>query len=235
MDCSVLMIAEQNALFRILFASMEKQSSAPLSGRRAQAARNDMRILEAAREVFVADPAAPISAVAERAGVGISALYRRYASKEELLRKLSADGLERYIAAAEAALADPGDAWSVFAEFMRRIVDADTHSLTLALAGAFHPTEELHRRSEWAEQLNVQLLERAQQAGAVRPDLAVDDLSFLFEQLASVRVADEQRTRQLRHRYLALLLDALQSSSGATLPGPAPSWEELRQRWQHAP
>jgi AcrR family transcriptional regulator len=213
---------------------MNEGSPPPLSGRRAQAARNDRLILEAAREVFVADPGAPISAVAERAGVGISALYRRYASKEELLRKLSADGLERYIAAAEAALADPGDAWSVFAEFMRRIVDADTHSLTLSLAGTFEPTEELYRRSEHAQQLNVQLLERAQRAGAVRSDLTVDDLSFLFEQLASVRTGDEQRTRQLRRRYLALLLDALQTPSNTPLPGPAPSWEEVRRRWQRA-
>ena len=67
-----------------------------LSGRQAQAARNDEVILAAARAVFVADPSAPISAVAERAGVGISALYRRYASKEELLRKLCSDGLARY-------------------------------------------------------------------------------------------------------------------------------------------
>jgi AcrR family transcriptional regulator len=214
---------------------MNEPSSPPLSGRRAQAARNDRRILEAAREVFVADPAAPISAVAERAGVGISALYRRYESKEQLLRKLSADGLERYIAAAEAALADHGDPWSVFAEFMRRIVDADTHSLTLRLAGTFKPTEELYRRAERAQQLNVQLLERAQQAGALRSDLAVDDLSFVFEQLASVRAADEQRTRQLRHRYLALLLDALHTPSSAPLPGPAPSWDEVRQRWQSTP
>jgi hypothetical protein len=58
--------------------------SAPLSGRQAEARRNDGLILEAAREVFVEDPDAPISAVAERAGVGIGALYRRYASKEEL-------------------------------------------------------------------------------------------------------------------------------------------------------
>jgi AcrR family transcriptional regulator len=213
---------------------MNEGGPPPLSGRRAQAARNDRLILEAAREVFVADPGAPISAVAERAGVGISALYRRYASKEELLRKLSADGLERYIAAAEAALADPGDAWSVFAEFMRRIVDADTHSLTLSLAGTFEPTEELYRRSEHAQQLNVQLLERAQRAGAVRSDLTVDDLSFLFEQLASVRTGDEQRTRQLRRRYLALLLDALQAPSNTPLPGPAPRWEEVRRRWQRA-
>jgi AcrR family transcriptional regulator len=214
---------------------MNERSSAPLSGRRAQAARNDRRILEAAREIFIADPDAPISAVADRAGVGISALYRRYASKEELLRKLSADGLERYIEAAEAALADRGDPWSAFAEFMRRIVDADTHSLTVRLAGTFHPTPELYRRAGRAQQLNLQLLERAQQAGAVRPDLAVDDLTFLFEQLASVRAPDEQRTRQLRHRYLALLLDALHTPSSAPLPGPAPSWEEIRRRWERGP
>jgi AcrR family transcriptional regulator len=211
---------------------MNERGSTPLSGRRAQAARNDHRILDAARQVFVADPDAPISAVAERAGVGISALYRRYAGKEELLRKLSADGLERYIAAAEAALADDRDPWSAFAAFMRSVVDADTHSLTLRLAGTFRPTEELYRRAEWAEQLNVRLLERAQEAGAVRPDLAVDDLSFLFEQLASVRVRDEQRTRRLRHRYLALLLEALRSGSSAPLPGPPPTWEEVRERWR---
>jgi hypothetical protein len=115
---------------------------------------------------------------------------------------------------------------------MRRVVDADTHSLTLRLAGTFRPTEELYRRAEWAEQLNVQLLGRAQEAAAVRPDLAVDDLSFLFEQLASVRVRDEQRTRRLRHRYLALLLEALRPGSPAPLPGPAPTWEEVRERWQ---
>jgi AcrR family transcriptional regulator len=211
---------------------MNAQRSAQTSGRRAQAARNDERILEAAREVFVADPGAPISAVAKHAGVGIGALYRRYSTKEELLRKLCADGLERYIAAAEAALADPGDAWTAFAEFMRRIVDADTHSLTLRLAGTFTPTEEMYRQAERAQELNLRLFERAQTAGAVRADLAVDDLSFMFEQLASVRARNEERTRQLRHRYLALLLDALHTRSNAQLPGPAPNWEEIRQRWQ---
>jgi AcrR family transcriptional regulator len=111
------------------------EATGPLSGRRAQAARNDHLILDAAREVFVADPGAPISAVAERAGVGISALYRRYASKEDLLRRLSLEGLHRYIAAAEGALADDGDVWVAFARFLSQVVEADTHSLTLRLAG----------------------------------------------------------------------------------------------------
>jgi hypothetical protein len=78
----------------------------------------------------------------------------------------------------------------------------------------------------------VRLLERAQAARAVRSDLTVDDLTFLFEHLASVRAADDARTRQLRHRYLAPLLDAVHAQPSASLPGPAPSWEEVRQRWQ---
>jgi AcrR family transcriptional regulator len=205
--------------------------AARLSGRRAEAARNDQRILDAARAVFVADPGAPIAAVAEHAGVGISALYRRYASKEELLRRLCADGLKRYIAAAEAALADEGDPWEAFAGFMRRVVDADTHSLTSRLAGTFTPTEELNRDAAIAQELNQRLFERTRAAGAIRPDLDVNDLSFLFEQLASVRLGDEARTRQLRHRYLALLLEAMRRPSNPPLPGPPPTWPELHARW----
>src|SRR5215216_6448041 len=122
----------------------EKETTpAPLSGRRAQAARNDQRILEAARQVFVADPAAPIGAVAERAGVGMSALYRRYRSKEELL----------------AALADDGDPWAAFVGFMGRVVDADTHALVLRLAGTFTPTKDLYDDAERAQELNLRLLE----------------------------------------------------------------------------
>jgi AcrR family transcriptional regulator len=191
-------------------------AATPMSGRRAEAARNDRRILDAARAVFVADPGAPIAAVAEQAGVGISALYRRYASKEELLRRLCADGLLAYLAAAEEALADEGDPWAAFARFMRRVVDADTHSLTSRLAGTFTPTDELNRDAA---------------SGAIRPDLDVNDLSMVFEQLASIRIGDEARTSQLRHRYLALLLEAMRTPSPGPLPGPPPTWQELTARW----
>jgi AcrR family transcriptional regulator len=207
------------------------EATGPLSGRRAQAARNDHLILDAAREVFVADPGAPISAVAERAGVGISALYRRYASKEDLLRRLSLEGLHRYIAAAEGALADDGDVWVAFARFLSQVVEADTHSLTLRLAGTFVPTEELYREAARAQELNHQLFRRVRSAGAIRPDVEVDDVALLLEQLASVRVGDKARTGQLRQRYLALVLDGLRPASASPLPGPPPSWTEISQRW----
>jgi AcrR family transcriptional regulator len=231
MFCSI--IVEQNIPFK--YAGGMEPTTVPLSGRRAQAARNDQRILEAARAVFVADPDAPISAVADEAGVGISALYRRYRSKEELLRRLSGDGLRRYIAEAEAALADDGDPWAAFVGFMRRIVDADTHSLTLRLAGTFTPTEELYRDAATAHELNLRLLKRIKAAGAIRADLDVNDLSFVFEQVASVRLGDQDRTSQLRHRYLALLLDGLHTPAPGPLPGPPPTWEEIGGRWNRPP
>jgi AcrR family transcriptional regulator len=205
----------------------------PLSGRRAQAARNDQLILEAARQVFVADPAAPIGAVADRAGVGMSALYRRYPSKQRLLARLAGDGLARYLTEAEAALADHGDPWAAFAGFMGRLVDADTHAVVLRLAGTFTPTEDLYDDAERAQRLTLRLLERAKAAGAIRPDLDVNDLSFVLEQVASVRLGDQERTRQLRHRYLGLLLDGLHTPSPDPLAGPPPTWREMRGRWDH--
>ncbi|HEX4719014.1 MAG TPA: helix-turn-helix domain-containing protein [Thermoleophilaceae bacterium] len=204
----------------------------PASGRRAQAARNDTTIIEAAREVFIANPSAPIADVAKAAGVGISALYRRYPSKEDLLRELCADGLRRYISAAEAASADDGDPWESFAAFMQRVVAADAASLTQRLAGTFVPSEDLYRAAAYAGELNRKVFDRAQQAGVIRPDADVNDLGVIFEQLASIQLGDHDRTHRLRRRYLALALDGLRARPHDPLPGPAPSGEELTSRWR---
>ncbi|GIF70742.1 TetR/AcrR family transcriptional regulator [Asanoa siamensis] len=209
-------------------------TTVPLSGRRAQAARNDAVILDAAREVFVADPAAPIAAVAHKAGVGISALYRRYPSKEELLSKLCLDGLLIYVGIAEeanAALDAGADPAETFVTFMRRVIDADTHSLTQKLAGTFQPTDEHNEAAQHAGRLNTHLVERLHEARVVRPDMAVADLGLVFEMIAVIRFGDDERRSQLRHRYLALLLAGLLLPDAAPLPGPAPFPGEFAGRW----
>ncbi|MEU7652556.1 helix-turn-helix domain-containing protein [Micromonospora taraxaci] len=203
-----------------------------LGGRRAQAARNDEVILEAARAVFLDDPKAPIAAVAERAGVGISALYRRYASKEDLLRRLCHDGLRRYIAEADAALAEPDD-WTAFSTFLAGVVDADVHSLTVHLAGTFTPTEEMGRDAMRAGDLASALFERARASGRLRPDVVVQDLGLLLEACAAVRVPDSKRTAELRRRQLAVLVAGLSAVPDADpLPGPAPAAGEFDWRWR---
>ncbi|NKZ06102.1 TetR/AcrR family transcriptional regulator [Actinomadura latina] len=211
---------------------METTGSPPKGGRKAQAARNDGLIREAARAVFTADPGAPISAVAERAGVGISALYRRYESKEGLLQKLADEGMDRYLAEVERALDDDGDAWEAFAGFMRRCLDIGAGSLTMRLAGGFPVTEDMSRKGRDLHRATERLLERTRAAGALRPGIEVGDISVVLEYLHGIRIGDDERMNRLRHRYLALMLDALHLADEDEPPGPPPTWQEMRGRYE---
>lgn len=194
-------------------------------------ARNDQIILEAARAVFLADPGAPISAVAKRAGVGIGALYTRYGSKEELLRKLCTDGLQLFVAETEAALADPRDHWTAFTSFMERLVAADTSSMTLALAGTFTPTPDMFALAERSNRLLQVFFERI--GDTLRPGISVHDISLVFELVAAVKLSSPDRTMRLRQRYLSVILSGMRDSApGGDLPGPPPSWQEINERWQ---
>ncbi|MDN5852611.1 MAG: TetR/AcrR family transcriptional regulator [Actinomycetia bacterium] len=203
----------------------------PLSGRRAQAARNDPVILDAARQVFMADPAAPVSAVAKAAGVGISALYKRFPSKEDMLARICRDGLSEYVTIADAA-AQIEDSEEAFRTFMRGIVDADVHSLTVRLAGRFTPSEDFAPLVSDSGRLTQRLFTRAKDCGAIRPDAVVNDLVMIFEQLSAIHLGGTERTRALRRRYLALHLGALRSEPPPKLPGPGPTDEELGERWR---
>ncbi|MFC3739348.1 TetR/AcrR family transcriptional regulator [Paractinoplanes deccanensis] len=213
-------IAERNVPFRY-------GGGMAISARALRAAQNDAAILGAARDVFIADKRAPISDVAERAGVGISALYRRYANKEDLLRTLCHGGLKLFIAAAEDARDDP-DGWSAFEGFLRTVVEADVHSLTVHLAGTFTPTEDMNADAVRASELVAELLERARPA--VRSGFVLADVTMVLEMCAAVRVPDAERTKVLRDRYLTLVLDGIRA--GDELPGPEPTDAEFGWRWR---
>ena len=81
--------------------------------------------------------------------------------------------------------------------------------------------------------MNPRVVERAKLAGAMRPDLVVGDLGLIFEQLAAIRHPSDQRTAELRHRYLELHLDGIRTH-GAPLPGPPPDQTELAARWDRS-
>lgn len=207
------------------------ETETALPGRRGQAARNNILILDAARHVFLGDPKAPISQVAERAGVGISALYRRYPSKEVLLRHLCHDGLQLYIGEAEVAAEEP-DGWTALTGFLARVVEHDVHSLTVHLAGTFTPTPEMGQDARRAGELTKQLVERAHATGRLRPDVVAEDIGMILECCAAIRVDDDpDRTLELRNRYLALLVEGL-SGKGPDLPGPPPRPGEMNGRWR---
>ncbi len=207
-----------------------RETEGPLSGRRREAARNDVSILDAARAVFLEDPSAPVSAVAARAKVGISALYRRYPSKEDLLRELARDGLVRYMAELEAALADDRDPWLVYADCLTRILDGGSQALAQRLAGTFTPTPELSALAQQAGALAGEVHRTAQRHQVLRDDVDPIDIVFLLEMLSTITLPGPDGGYALRHRYLALVLQALRAPGGGPLPsGPDPA--ALAGRW----
>jgi AcrR family transcriptional regulator len=223
-----------NLTARAAGATAPATGSHPLSGRRKQAARNDRQILESARAVFIDDPGAPITAVAQHARVGISALYSRYGSKEELLRRLCADGLARVVAETETALADRRDPWTVLAAFVHRLVAADTSSMTLALAGRFTPTPAMFELARRTDELMQELFGRVRPA--LRDDADMHDLALILEMIASIKTPDRDRTMELRRRYTDLILAGLRGPAPGSPPPDALSgqplrFEEISARW----
>jgi DNA-binding transcriptional regulator YbjK len=83
--------------------------------------------------------------------------------------------------------------------------------------------------AERANRLLSKLFDRV--SGALRPGAAVHDLSVIFEMLAAVKNPDPQRARELRQRYLAVILDGLRAGARDPLPGAAPTWTEVASRW----
>src|SRR4051812_13340750 len=187
-------------------------SSAPMSGRRAEAARNDERVLEAARAVLIAAPDATMAQIARRAGVGVGTLYRRYPSKEALVAQLCLDGMLALEVQARLALERlDEDPWAAFASFMAGGLAAGAGALGAALAGTFTPSDELVAAGRRLSEAIRELVTRAQAAGAVRDDVTPEDVGLLFEQLRAISLGSEQRIGELQRRYLALFLQALRA------------------------
>jgi AcrR family transcriptional regulator len=93
------------------------------SGRapRKDAIRNERRVLEAALAVFgESGPGAGMEEVADRAGVGVGTIYRRFPSKDALLDALALQISGEMEAAITAAIADedPGRGLTDFLEFV---------------------------------------------------------------------------------------------------------------------
>jgi hypothetical protein len=120
--------------------------------------------------------------------------------------------------------------WGAFVGFMTASLASGAGALAATLADSVAPTDDMAAAERGMRAAIQELLDVAQSAGAVRPDVAVEDLSLIFEQLHAVRMADPAREATLRSRYLALVLQALRATGAGPLPGPPPAAVELRGR-----
>jgi AcrR family transcriptional regulator len=144
---------------------------------RADAQRNLDRLLGAAAECFAEQGVeCSIDEIARRAGVGHGTVFRRFPTKEALLAAVLAARMGELAAGAELACAEP-DPGNAFDEFVRGMADAYGRDRALVEAG---------KRCELMPEAGAllgavaRLLQRAQDAGAVRVDVGVEDVLALI-------------------------------------------------------
>jgi AcrR family transcriptional regulator len=188
---------------------------------RADAQRNHDRIIGAAHEAF-AELGLEVSMeeIARRAQVGAATLYRRFSSKQELLRAIFETRIAELEPEIVAALAAP-DPWEGLLMGMRALLDIQARNMAFVqvLAQAGELTE---LKRELGQRVFVPLLElfaAAQASGQLRADLDPLELPALMGMVATTIVRDEHCATSFGwQRYLALLADALRTPEPSALP-----------------
>jgi AcrR family transcriptional regulator len=184
---------------------------------RADARRNRDRVLRAAQQMFAAEGlAVPLDEIARRAGVGPGTVHRHFPAKEELYLAVAIDQLEQLAAQAKALAADGDPAAALFAQLSAMMASgAENVAVKSALAAAEFDLRttapdvaaELTRRV-------AELLDRAQAARAVRPDVIVEEVMALVAgAFAAIRHAGAEGSRERSAHIAQLILDGLRPQS----------------------
>jgi AcrR family transcriptional regulator len=189
---------------------------------RRDAQANRDRILAVARATFAADGIeVPVEEIAGRAGVGMGTLYRHFPAKEDLIDAVLEDAFAAFITAAEQALAE-GDAWVGFRGFLERVfaLHVENRGLKDIIATRVHGRARAEAMRARMRPLLRELIERAQDQGALRADFKAEDMPVVFWTGGRVIEATAAVAPEFWRRYLGLLLDGLRAEAATPLPRP---------------
>src|SRR5262249_37211380 len=163
-----------------------------------EAVANDQRLLDAARDVFAASGYdAPVAAVAEAAGIGVGSLYRRYATREELLADVCLRSMAQMAAIARGASGSHGvvaGGW------------AARRGACAGVAGTIPVSAEMIAAARESQRLAARLVATAHRTGELRRDAGVVDVLRMVELFAR---APYPRDDPQLARLLAVALDGL--------------------------
>lgn len=195
----------------------KSQNEKPL---RADAERNRVRILEAAYEVF-GDRGlqATLDQVAERAGVGVGTVYRRFADREALINALFESRIEELIGIAERGEQNP-DPWEGFVYILR--AGSEFHGRNRALKELMFSAP---GGRDWVDRVRdvvrpkiAGVVAAAQKQGKLRPDLATPDIPLIQLMLAEVMEVTAGFAPEAWRRLLTYVIDGVVTSRAEPTP-----------------
>ncbi len=183
------------------------EQAVPRRPKRADARRNYDKVIAAARDAFAErGDATSLEEIARRAEVGIGTLYRNFPNRQALLEAVYVDEVESLCRSA--AELDGLPPWDAFEAWVHRLVGylATKQALAHELLEYLDRDAPLFKTCRASLMTSGQpLLERAQQAQAVRADTNLWDIIQMVGGIAKIPGAAPE---QIDH-ILAIALDGL--------------------------
>ena len=130
--------------------------------------RGRVSLLDVAAEVLVADPSAPLSQVAEAAGIGRTTLHKHYATRDDLIRAVGHRALDLWEAAV-GKVPDGDQADGGLGDIVAAMIPIGPQLAFLWRIPAFDHDPEVKARSHAAEERCLEVLRRARDAGVLAP------------------------------------------------------------------
>jgi AcrR family transcriptional regulator len=203
---------------------------------RADAERNRRALLDAAVEVFGERGLdATVSEIAARAGVGQGTAFRHFPTKEHLIAATVRDMLDRITATAQELLEEPDPllALRTLLHSGSQLMISNQGFKAATANSLVHEDPEVIAANEQLLEVAAQLLARAQNAGAIRPDVTPEDIPVLLCAVSATDIAPREQQPALWERYFEIVFSGICTSGGtptpATLTASAPTPNELRQ------
>ncbi|WP_280453281.1 TetR/AcrR family transcriptional regulator [Nocardia cyriacigeorgica] len=180
---------------------------------RADAARNQQRIVEAARQLF-ADHGLEITLddVAERAGVGVGTVYRRFANKKELISEVFQQHLDEFAETAEECVRHP-DPWQGLVEFFEYACRhmATNRGFSEVMLELEDDLEQFARVRDRIRPTVARIVDRARDAGAIQADVVASDFFAMVHMVDGIAEFARPVNDQVWRRYMALVLNGVRT------------------------
>ncbi|QIS22190.1 TetR/AcrR family transcriptional regulator [Nocardia terpenica] len=182
---------------------------------RADAARNQRRIIEAARDLFAERGLeVTLDDVAEAAGVGVGTVYRRFANKQELIVEVFDRSVADMAEATEAACRNP-DAWAGFSELFDYCCThmSANRGFSEVLLELPDPMERFASVRSRIQPSMAALMNRAHAAGVLREGITATDFFSMVNMVESIAAFARPVNPEVWRRYMAIVLDGVRSDS----------------------